>query len=112
MNGNLREPQNHRLRLTPGDSALTAAQKMSEGNPGALQVFMGFLEEPDGLSYILTLDTIGIYGSKLYMLWNDCCGRDLNKVKRVLQGYTARALSGEEILSHISDGWGTPFEDT
>ena len=65
---------------------------MSEGNPGALTCMMEMLRtDPMALLDILYFDSMGIYGSKIYMLWNDCCGavskkeihENLNRVRAV-----------------------------
>lgn len=56
-------------------------------------------------------DSIGLYGSKLYMLWNDCCDRDMDKVKSVLDARQRGKLTDQEILEHVAGGWGTPFDD-
>ena len=49
---------------------------MSEGNPGALTACMDILKQSDGLLSLLALDTYGIYGSQLYIVWNYSCERD------------------------------------
>ena len=55
------------ITMSEGNSvALTCLQKMIESNP------MAILD-------ILYFDFLGIYGSKIYILWNDCCNRDINK---------------------------------
>jgi len=68
--------------------------KMSEGNPGALSVCVQILREgsridPDdalgALGTILSLDTLGLYGSKIWMLYKDVCQCDLPKMLAVLR---------------------------
>lgn len=99
---------NRRIKLT--DSPMEVMTKMSEGNPGALQTLFLLFSEADGLPYVLALDAIGIYGSRLYMLWNDCCNRDIGKVKKILYRWARDEIKSEEILAHVSGGCGTPFE--
>ena len=49
----------------------------------------------------------GITGDKLYMLWNDCCGRDTG-----LALETMMCMDMEEIVRHINydGGRGFPVE--
>jgi hypothetical protein len=99
------------------DTMMDVMVKMSEGNPGALTCLMGMMQKSDwyggmdSLAAILSFDTIGLYGSNLYMLWNDCCDRDLTKLELVLRNWQMGNLSAEEIHKNISQGRGTPFEN-
>lgn len=81
-------------RINLNDSTMDVVVKMSEGNPGAMNVLMQILSnggkiDPDGfmggLGTILLLDTYGIYGSDIYILNNDICERDLPKTLVVYQ---------------------------
>jgi hypothetical protein len=63
----------------------------------------------DGVVLILYLDTIGIYGSQIYMLWNDCCDRNLEKLELVLRNFQMGELTAQEIIQNVSQGRGTPF---
>lgn len=63
---------------------------MSEGNPGALVVIMQMLKKTSeavhrNLEAVLLLDALGIYGSDIYVLYNDICDRDLAKTLAVIQ---------------------------
>ena len=82
-----------RLELT--DTTSDIIIKMSEGNPGALSVCMQLFTEtekidPDamlgGLSGILMLDSLGIYGPKIWMLYKDVCGEDIADTITILRG--------------------------
>lgn len=75
-----------RIELT--DSTTDALVKMAEGNPGAIHAMMAILEHHDsidpqammgGLGSILLLDTWEIYGTNIYVLFNDKCNRDVRK---------------------------------
>ncbi len=79
------------------------------GNPGALQFVMEGLKSGNdelifGLSRMLVC---GIAGEKLYMLWNDCCGRDNAKTAKIMM-----EASVKEIHEHINyeNGRGIPFD--
>ena len=52
------------------------------GNPGALNTLFELQKEAKDRTalFLLTLDRMELYESHLYMLWNDCCNRDIKKV--------------------------------
>ncbi len=91
-----------RIQLT--DNALSAITKMSEGNPGAAIVMMEMVKpqsneiDPDsfmgGLGKILSLDTLEIYGSDIYVLHNDICERNMIKMFAVLRAHQLGFLNG------------------
>ena len=66
-------------RIKLEDNIQDSIFKMSEGNPGALKVLMNMLQKENGLIYILTLDDMGIYGSKIWVGYKDHCGMDIDK---------------------------------
>lgn len=81
-------------RITLCDNAKSAVIKMCEGNPGAITALMEILKcakqvDPDyfmgGLGKILALDTLEIYGTNIYVLWNDICDRNTSKMIAVLR---------------------------
>ena len=64
-----------------------------------------------GIMLLLFCDTLELYGSKIYMLWNDCCNRDIKEVDKVLRNCQMGNLSKEAIHKNLNQGRGTPFED-
>ena len=104
-----------RIQLT--DTLFEGITKVCEGNPGAMVCLTGVLKKKDwyngcdGFLYMLAIDTLELYGEKLYMLWNDCCDRDFEKLEVVFRNWQMGKLSKDEIHEHIADGWGSPFED-
>lgn len=73
-------------RITLQDDAITIIHKISEGNPGAVTVLMLLLKhnkriDPQSwmgpLGTIIYLDTHGIYGSKIWILFKDVCKQDI-----------------------------------
>jgi len=81
-------------RILGTDSTMSAVAKMVEGNMGAMEPLVRMLQEgrkidPDdglsGLSSILMLDTIGIYGTDIYVLYSDICNKDLAKTIAVIR---------------------------
>ena len=103
------------MKIMPEDNAIGVAMKMGEGNPGALEFCMELMKlGADGLTSILALDCMEVYGERLYMLWNDCCGRDAQKVVRVIKARAHGKISTDDISTHIKgNGYrGTPFDDS
>lgn len=92
-------------RITLADNQMSIVMKMSEGNPGAMNVLMNMMQDhgidPDsalgGIGSILTLDTIGIYGSDIYVLNKDICDQDLPKMLAVLRA-TQLGMFDREVL--------------
>ena len=83
---------------------------MSEGNPGALMCMMEMLQtDPMAILDILYFDSMGIYGSNIYMLWNDCCGRDMSKFKETIRYLRSGAVSEEEIHENLNRVRAVPF---
>lgn len=81
-------------RITINDTMQDIVVKMCEGNPGAMRVLMDIIKnasdiDPDaimgGIGTVLLLDSFGIYGTDIYVLWNDICNRELNKTIAVLR---------------------------
>ena len=84
--------------------------KMADGNIGALTFLMDCLasNNPKAALALSRMDVLSIKGEQLYLIWNDCCNRDLNLTIDVMlkKGKT-------EILDHIdmqkNQGRGKPF---
>lgn len=76
-----------RIELT--DNVMDMMVKMSEGNPGALTTMMQIMEKHQdidpqaamgGVGAIMILDTWEIYGTDIYILFNDKCDRDMRRM--------------------------------
>jgi hypothetical protein len=81
-------------RIQLKDTEKDVLIKMSDGNPGALTAMMEMLEKDKdidpqafrgGMSAILLLDTFEIYGTDIYILWNDQCNRDVRRLLMLLR---------------------------
>ena len=90
---------------------------MSDGNPGAIAAMFDILDkaesvDPDDIfspiGPILSLDSHRFYGSRLYMFWNDVCGRDATKMLAVLRADQLGQLAGctEAAINHAVDHCG------
>ena len=101
---------NTKTRLTSEMSIKEAIIEMSEGNPGALTCMMEMIDSnPMAMLDILYFDSLGIYGSKIYMLWNDCCDRDMNKLNETLRYFIEGDISEEEIHANLDKVRAEPF---
>jgi hypothetical protein len=85
---------NHRPRIEMTDTTMDAMIKMAEGNPGAITAIMKLMESAEtvdpqsalgGVGALLSLDTHGIYGSNIWILYKDVCGMDVRKVLMLLR---------------------------
>lgn len=70
-----------RIQLT--DTGMDIVVKMCDGNPGAMTVLIELMQKKDFPS-ILSLDSHEIYGTDIYVLWNDICNRNLDHLRAVL----------------------------
>ena len=81
-------------RIELSDTGMDMIVKMSEGNPGAIMAMMGLLNDtsridPDamlgGIGSVMALDTHEIYGTDIYILWSDKCGKDTRKMLMIMR---------------------------
>lgn len=98
-----------RIQLT--DNALSAIVKMADGNPGATVAMSELLKhgdavDPDafmgGLGNILSLDTLGIYGPRIWILYSDVCGKNVTCMIGLLRAVQL-GLMGESELNRAID---------
>jgi len=93
-------------KIEPNDSLHDVLFKISEGNPGALNVCIKILTDgekidPDntmgGLGVLLSLDTLGLYGSKIWMLYKDVCDCELSAMLAVLRAWQLGFATKDQI---------------
>ncbi len=79
-------------KITLNMSLTDCVVELSEGNPGAVTALMEAmtceraLNGPMGAFYpLLGLDGWEIYGSDIYVLWNDICDRDADKMVSIVE---------------------------
>ena len=80
---------------------------LAKGNPGAIVLMAeAYKKDPFRAERCFQkMQDAGICGAKLYMLWNDCCGRDTEKMMDVIDREDVSV-----ILEHLTDVYGTPFD--
>ena len=108
-------------RITLEDSLQSTVVKMVEGNPGAMRVCCDLIKEnakidPDSmlgeLSAILALDSNGIYGSKIWMLYSDVCECNIITMIGLLRACQLGYLSNYELRHGINNyGEGIAIEE-
>ena len=99
-------------RINGTDDTASMLSKMSDGNPGALSALMNMMEcgrevDPNdfmgGMSPILGLDTLGIYGTDIYILWSDQCHKDTREFLMLLRANQFGFVSDERIKAVAGD---------
>ena len=99
-----------RIQLT--DTGMDMMMKMSDGNPGALTAIMDIMAksvdiDPQSalgeISCILSLDTHEIYGSDIYVLWNDKCNREARRVVMLLRAVQLGFMHESKLQSLAGD---------
>lgn len=98
-------------RLSLGANLFDTLGSFSDGNPGCITFLMESLNKsPQFLFKVLMFaDNNEIYGSKLYMLWNDCCDRDLDKVDKTIDYLLSNKVSPSAIHENLNRGRALPF---
>ena len=90
------------------DDTKTILTKMCEGNPGALTVMIEIIKQnttidPDdamaGFGPLLRLDSAGIYGPGIWVLYKDTCGQDLTKMLAVLRAWQLGFITDEQLAA-------------
>lgn len=108
-------------RIEFNDSFLDIIYKMSEGNPGAVNVMMMLFQNKEeidpqsalgGFGAILSLDTHEIYGSNIWVFYKDVCGQDLETMigcERAVQlglrssGWLKNMINCDREARHITE---------
>ena len=99
-------------KLQLQDTMVDVVSKMSEGNFGAIRVCTELMEadariDPDamlaGIGPLLGLDTLGIYGSRIWMLYKDVCGEDITNTLAVLRAHQLGQLDTTTLMYAIDN---------
>lgn len=100
----------NRLELT--DTGVDMLMKMAEGNPGAISAMTTILEKHDtidpqaalgGIGAIMSLDDYEIYGTNIYILYSDKCGRDIRKMLMIMRATQLGFLSPNKLKEMAND---------
>ena len=99
-----------RIKLT--DSVQDVIAKMSDGNPGATNTMCMMLKDGakidpqafmGGLGAILSLDTLGIYGTDIYILYNGQCKRDIRRMLMLLRANQLGFIDSGKVKAIAAD---------
>ncbi len=96
-------------KIIAGDGVGDIFQKMSEGNPMALTTCFEIMKSQN-IDYanffplFTSLDMMGLYGDKLYKLWNQCCSRNIKEVLDVIEYFLCGEISKSDIEYKINTG--------
>lgn len=102
----------HKERIELTDTLIDIFTKLSEGNPGALTILLRMYHEGDkidpdaaggGVIHLLSIDSFGIYGPRIWMLYKDVCGSDLVNTLGVLRAVQLGIIS-RQLLDQAIDG--------
>lgn len=100
-------------RIELSDTMLDIFLKLSDGNPGALSALMQMSKEslevdPDaafgGIQPLLSLDGMGIYGSHIWVLWKDVCGKSTRNIETLFRQVQLGMMSEGEVISAANGG--------
>jgi hypothetical protein len=95
-----------RERITLSMSTSDAIVAMCDGNPGALSVCVQLMKEgPHGFFRVLYLDSLGIYGPRIWRLYKDVCRQDLAVMQALLEGSRLGKFP-VAVLNHAIDNYG------
>lgn len=86
---------------------------LSEGNPGAMTLVSELLKTHDGCKILKVCDQLDIRGGKLYMLYNDCCNKNMEKFNTTVLFLENRIsfgfLSKKEVHKNLERVRAIPF---
>jgi hypothetical protein len=109
---------NNNTRIELYDNCNSAAKKLADGNAGAIRVLLNLVQnaeqiDPDspmgGFGALLNLDSFGIYGPRIWMLYKDVCGENLTKTLGVLLACQFGIIS-QSVLNTAIDNRGSGLE--
>lgn len=107
----------HQERLTLTMSGMDMVVALSDGNPGAVTVLMemiskGRVIDPQSafgpFTGFLSLDTYGIYGSNIWLLYKDICGSDIFRTLGLLRACQMGIVDNRDVDSAIAACAGKP----
>ena len=100
---------NDKTRLTLDDTVIVAILKLAGGNPGALRVCAEIMKrgmeidpkDMGGFGALMSMDSLGIYGSRIWLLYEDVCRENLVKTIACLRGWQLGILPERDLQAAI-----------
>lgn len=99
-------------RIGLHDTVVETLVKMADGNPGALTAMMEIIRDHEdidpqafmgGIGAVMLLDTWEIYGSEIYILWNDKCQRNVRKMLMIMRATRMGLFDRDKLRAMASD---------
>lgn len=103
-------------RISLSDGFQDVIIKMTDGNPGAISALIELSNEvtdidPDNdfgpFGPALSFDTYEIYGSSIYVIWNDKCFRESRKTLLLLKAVQLGILQKSRLQAMAADQTGS-----
>lgn len=100
----------NRIGLT--DDIMSATIKMGDGDPGAIAAVMDLVKlaptvDSDSAfgpyAGLIWLDSFGVYGSDIYVLWNDVCKRNGRTVLMLLRAAQLGLMPYTDLFKPLDD---------
>jgi len=100
-------------RIEMSMALMDAIVVIAEGNPGAAMAVAANVNrtpkiDPDSAMGVFTvplsLDSFGIYGSKIHILYKDVCGQDVVKFHGILRAIQLGFIYEEEVHGYLEEG--------
>lgn len=91
-------------------SIVDAITELSEGNPGAINVMVRLLREAEAIDPdsvfgasgpLMNMDSFGVYGSKIWVLFKDVCGSNLRTLILLLRSVQLGFIDRSQLKEHI-----------
>lgn len=112
---------NNNTRITLTDDMRTILVKMCDGNPGALNVLITLVKESEKIdldaafgpyTHLLNLDSAGIYGPSIWVLFKDTCGQNIVNFVAVIRAWQLGIIDDEQLKAASNrDGAGRYTEN-
>ena len=104
-----------KIELT--DNLVEAVYKLTEGNPGATRVCAELMmntedydvDAPHGFLKLMSLETLEIYGSRIWMLYKDVCKENIMFVVVLLRAWQLGILS-KNVINNAIDNYGNGID--
>ena len=98
-------------RITEKMGTIDIVEVMSDGNIDAFICMFKMLHYYRSFAIldIFFLDSLGIYGSKMGKLWNDCCNKDINKLMKTIWILRSGRFSAEDIHRNLNSDHIVPY---
>lgn len=89
---------------------------LADGNPGAISCIncitsFNEYKKLDAQKMIDVMDIeLGLRGSRFYMLWNDCCDRDVGQLELLLYNFKKGFIMKEDIIKNLDQVRARPMK--